>query len=176
MLVSGVQQSEINTHIHTHIYKYMGFPGGASGKEPACQCRRHKRCRFDPWVGKIPWRKTWQPTPIFLPGESHGQRSLVGCSPQDRRVWPNWSDLACMHACTYMLTNIDTHTLSNISYQASVMRSLEEQTLEEWLLCAWPCAKPWIDRDESSKVWSTLNTASGSGEGEGIGFAGITTW
>ena len=54
---------------------YLGFPGGASGKEPACQCR------FDPWVRKIPWRREWQPTPAFLPGESHGQRILAGYSP-----------------------------------------------------------------------------------------------
>ena len=46
------------------------------------QCRRHKRCEFDPWVGKIPWRRTWQPTPVFLPGESHGQSRLVGYGPQ----------------------------------------------------------------------------------------------
>ena len=39
------------------------------------------RCRFDPWVGKIPWRRAWQPTPVFLPGESHGQRSLAGYDP-----------------------------------------------------------------------------------------------
>ena len=39
------------------------------------------RHRFDAWVGKIPWRRAWQPTPVFLPGESHGQRSLVGYSP-----------------------------------------------------------------------------------------------
>jgi len=37
--------------------------------------------RFNPWVGKVPWRREWQPTPVFLPGESHGQRSLAGCSP-----------------------------------------------------------------------------------------------
>ena len=60
----------------------LGFPGGASDKEPARQCRRHYRCRFNPSVGKIPWRRTWQPTPVFLPGESHGQRSLVGYSPE----------------------------------------------------------------------------------------------
>ena len=42
------------------------------------QCRRRRRCGFDPWVRKIPWRRKWQPTPVFLPGESHGQRSLVG--------------------------------------------------------------------------------------------------
>ena len=56
-----------------------GFPGSTSGKEPACQCRRHKRHRFDPWVGKIPWRRVWQPIPVFMPGES--QRNLVGYSP-----------------------------------------------------------------------------------------------
>ena len=64
----------------------------ASGKEPACQCRRHKRCKFNPGVGMIPWRRAWQPTPGFLPGESHGQRSLVSYSPQ--RVRHDWSDLA----------------------------------------------------------------------------------
>ena len=57
-----------------------GFLGGAGGKEPACQCRRHKRRRFDPWVRKILWRRAWQPTPVFFPGESHGRRSLVGYS------------------------------------------------------------------------------------------------
>ena len=58
-----------------------GFPGVTSHKEPTCQCRRHKRCGFDPWVSKIPWRRAWEPTSIFLSGESHGQRSLVGYSP-----------------------------------------------------------------------------------------------
>ena len=57
------------------------FLGGVSGKEPACQCRRHKRCKFDPWVGRIPWRRAWHPILVFLPGESHGQRRLVGYSP-----------------------------------------------------------------------------------------------
>ena len=56
------------------------FPGGASGKELVCQCDG-----FDPWVGKIPWRKVWQPTPVFLPGESHGQRSLESYSPWDHK-------------------------------------------------------------------------------------------
>ena len=52
----------------------LGFPGGTSGKEPPCQRRRHKRLRFNPWVRKIPWRRKWQFTPVFLPGESHGHR------------------------------------------------------------------------------------------------------
>ena len=63
----------------------MGFPGGASCKEPACQCRRHRRLRFNPWVGKIPWRRRWQPTPVFLLKESHGQWSLVSYSPQGHK-------------------------------------------------------------------------------------------
>ena len=54
-----------------------GFPGGASSKETTCQRRRCKRCRFDPWVGKIPQSRKWQPNPVFLPGKSLGQRSMV---------------------------------------------------------------------------------------------------
>jgi len=47
----------------------MGFPAGTSGKEPACQCRRSKRCGFDCWVGKIPCSRAQQPSPVFLPGK-----------------------------------------------------------------------------------------------------------
>ena len=57
------------------------LPWWLSGKESACQCRRHRRPEFSPWVGKTLWRRKWQPTPVFLPGEFHGQRSLVGYSP-----------------------------------------------------------------------------------------------
>ena len=59
----------------------LSFPGGASGRECTCQCRRQKRHGFHLWVGKIPWRRAWQPTKVFLPGKSHGQRNLVGYSP-----------------------------------------------------------------------------------------------
>ena len=54
------------------------FPGGTSGKEHTCQCRRHKRYGFSLWVGKIPWRRAWQPTLVCLPGEAYEQRSLGG--------------------------------------------------------------------------------------------------
>ena len=64
-------------------YLYIrDFPGGTSGKEPACPSSRSKRCVFDPWVGKISWRRAPLPVPVFLPGESRGQRSLVGYSPK----------------------------------------------------------------------------------------------
>ena len=67
------------------FYIFSDFPGGTRGREPACQCRRRKTPRFDPWVRKIPWRRQWQPAPVFLPGESHGQRSLVGYSPRGHK-------------------------------------------------------------------------------------------
>ena len=57
------------------------LPWWLSGKESACQCRRHG---FNPWGGKIPWRRKWQPIPVFLLGKSRGQRSLVGYSPGGR--------------------------------------------------------------------------------------------
>ena len=63
------KQSTKSTHISIRASRWL------SGKESACQCRTR---RFHPWVGKIPWRMAWQPTPVFLPGESHGQRSLAG--------------------------------------------------------------------------------------------------
>ena len=58
-----------------------GFPGGASGTEPACQCRRPKRGGFNPWVGKIPWRRAWHPLQCSCLENPHGQRSLAGYSP-----------------------------------------------------------------------------------------------
>ena len=51
-------------------------------KNPSANADGRKRCGFDPWVGKIPWRRAWHPTPVFLPGEPLGQKSLVGYSPQ----------------------------------------------------------------------------------------------
>ena len=64
--------------ICTFIHAYTGFPGDDIGKESTCQCGRRRRLRIDPWVGKIPWKRKWQPTPVFLPRKSCGQKSLVG--------------------------------------------------------------------------------------------------
>ena len=65
---------------------FRGFPGG---KESTCQCKRYKRHGFNPWVGKILWRRKWEPTPVCLPGESHGRRILVGYSSWGCRVRNN---------------------------------------------------------------------------------------
>ena len=71
--VSGVTQSQTQL-------KRFSSSSSSSGKEPPCQCRKCKRCRLNPWVWKIPWKRKWQSTPVFLSGKSHGQRSLVGYS------------------------------------------------------------------------------------------------
>ena len=86
--VNGDSSSLLRRHVAlqpvktTPVLLAIGFPWWLSDKELACQCRRHG---FDPWVGKIPWRKVWQPTPVFLFGEFHGQNSLSGYSPWVRK-------------------------------------------------------------------------------------------
>ena len=93
-------------HIHWRAcYIKWGFPGGASGKEPSCQCRRRG---FDPSVRKIPWRRKWQSTPEFLPGRSHGQRSLVGYGPQGHKESDIFEQLS-IHYTTTKMTKLLTH-------------------------------------------------------------------
>ena len=74
-----------NAAVHGVVKSQMGFPGGSDGKESVCSSGPG----FNPWVGKIPWRRKWQPSPVFLPGESHGQRNLEGYSPWSRSVGHN---------------------------------------------------------------------------------------
>jgi len=74
-----------------------------NGKESSCQCRRH---RLHPWAWQIPWKGKWQPTPVFLPGKSHGQRSLAGYSPwghkeSDTTLWLSNNN-------KYLVANINT--------------------------------------------------------------------
>ena len=71
-------------HFQSTPVQLLLTSGGASGKELTCQCRRWKRCGFDPWVRKISWRRVWKPTPVFLPRES-------------QRAGHNWSDVAPTH-------------------------------------------------------------------------------
>ena len=68
--------------------------GGTSGKEPAYQCRRHKRSEFDPSVCKIPWRRAWQPTPVFLLRESHGQRAWQATDHGISKSQHDWGNTA----------------------------------------------------------------------------------
>ena len=81
----------VNTKAHPPFIKMAGDWCTGCGREMLLWwlrqqriCLHSRRPRFESWVGKIPWRRAWQPTPVLLPGESHGQRSLVGYSPGGR--------------------------------------------------------------------------------------------
>ena len=83
--------------------------GGASGKESTCQCRRHKRHRFDPWVMKTRWRRAWQPTPVFLLEESHGAWWATV-----HRITEGWTQLKWLstYAHTHNLLKQELHVPS----------------------------------------------------------------
>ena len=87
----------------------LGFPGGANGKEPICQCKKYKRHGFNPYFGKIPWRRAWPPTPVFLPGEFHGLRNLAYYSPQGRKESDTpkvtWHARMHAHECVHQIAN-----------------------------------------------------------------------
>ena len=89
----------MNELIHLKKLKWripiLGLPRWYSGKESVCQCKRYNRCGFNPWAGKIPWSKKWQPTPVFLPGKFHGWRSLAGYSSRGHKQLDMTG-----HACT----------------------------------------------------------------------------
>ena len=77
------------------VHIKTGLPRWLSGKESACQCRRHG---FHPWVGKIPWRRKRQSNPVFSSGKFHEQRSLASCCPWVAKNWTQLSNRACVHA------------------------------------------------------------------------------
>ena len=95
-----------------------------NGEESACQCRRHKRCRFDPWVGKIPWRRKWQPALVVLHGKLCGQRSLVGCSPWIAKTWTQLSNWAYTH----------THTQAQSRQRASLWGEKQNHSSFLWIV------------------------------------------
>ena len=99
--------------------------GGFGGKESTCQRRR---CGFYPWVGTIPWRRKWQPTPVLLSGESPGQRSLVGYSPWGHRVRHG---LVTEYACNHVQGFHFLHLLASICYL--------------WYFWWWPFWPEWGD-------------------------------
>ena len=95
----------------------MVFPRWHSGIESICWCSRCKRCGFIPWVGKISWRRKWQPTLVFLPGKVQGQRSLVGYSPWGRKKTDMTEQLR-------IYTDTDTHTHTHITVHTGRYRAV----------------------------------------------------
>ena len=116
---------------HRYTCSLGGFPVTTAGKEPTCHCRRCKRHRFDPWIRKIPWRRTWQLSPVFLPGESHGQRSRAGYSPWYCKEWDTAERLNTTH--THTRTHARTHAHTRLSGDQNTPGWDQEQT----------CWVPW---------------------------------
>ena len=98
----------------------MGCPRWLSGKEPACECRRHKRllslCGLEPQVRKIPWGKKWQPTPVFLPGKSHGKG---GYGLQGHKELDTTEGTELTYKCKYMRLQKTCYTQQTISNSGS---------------------------------------------------------
>ena len=82
-------------------------------KNPPANVGRYKRCRFNPWIRKIPRRRAWQPSPLFLPGESHGQRSVVGYSPWCPKEL-NMTEVTEHTLATYICLHIHIHMYIHI--------------------------------------------------------------
>ena len=117
---------------------FKGFPGGASGKEPACQCRRCSKYVFDSWVRKIPWMSAWEPTLVFWPGE-----------PMDRGAWQ-----AMVHRVTKSQTwlkQLNIHTQPKIKLSARLF--LSEGCKEELVFLPLPASRsfpriPWFTAND----------------------------
>ena len=143
----------------------FGLPGWLSGKEPACQCRKFG---FDPWVRKIPWRRKWQPTPVFLLGEFHGQRNLVGYSPQGlqsvRHDWAKHSqkinDVCCFPPipigadCWEVRHNKHTSARTEATYSISVFLAYKVQKLLWHVLSCHHILLtcPWCSRERRCRI------------------------
>ena len=142
------------------------LPRWLSGRRICLQCRR---CGFDPWVRKIPLRRAWQPTPVFLPGESHGERSLVGYTLWGHKVRHNWDNWACtqMQLISAPLTGqafspwIWNHLLPASSYSSlGATSKLPNPVLGLPLSIIAPCTSPTWFSQITSYLWVVFSTWS----------------
>ena len=110
-----------------NFYICFSFPVGTCGKESTRQCRRSKRWGFDLCVGKIPWRRAWQLTSEFLPGESHGQRSLAA---QD---WNNLARSNCFKTLVcFSLFHSESHSPFPLLFYLFLSKKLEKMLLDDF--------------------------------------------
>ena len=123
-----------------------------------------ERPGFDPWVGKIPWRREWQPTPVFLPGEFHGQRSLVGYSP-----WGNKKLDTTEHTHIYLLC-VEAGQFKDYINTAQIPFSVSQQVYTPWCCC---CSK---SLQSSPTLWDTMDCSPLDSSVHGILQAKILEW
>ena len=125
------------------------FPGSPSGKEPTYQCRRQEKWGFNPWVGKIPWRRAWKPTAVFLPGESHGQRSLESYCPLGRKeldMTEATQTLACSRFRLWIFLLVN-----NVMITFSIINLSIEQAFTFY--CVMNCARPMLSNKASATLY-----------------------
>ena len=120
------------------VLSKFGLPWWHSGKESACQWKRCRKCGFDLWVGKIPWRRKWKPTPVFLLGESHGQRSLTARVQEVSES--GTTDQLSMHARPSKLA---TRFLSRNHIISHMGSGPPQVTTLCWAECCQPNQEPW---------------------------------
>ena len=142
----------------------LGFPGAASGKEPTCRCRKHKRQWFNPWIGKIPWRRAWQPTPVFLPGKSLGQRSLDSYGPLDNKESDTTEGTQHTHVHMFIILVVKLYTL-NVCSLLDSSKYVNVCMRVSVHACINSCTKPGKGNQEAKnrkevtrKCWSTDQT------------------
>jgi len=138
--------------IYLAVPRVVGFPGGTTGKESACQCLRLKRPAFYSWVRKIPWRRKWQPTLVFLPRKFHGQKILVGYSP-----WCREESDTTEHTHTFYIPRLSCSRWQLLSSFAAcgifswLVAAFELLVVTYWDLVPWPGIKL---RPPTLKAWS----------------------
>ena len=128
------------------LYECNEGPWQLGIKESACQCRR---LRFDPWVRKIPWRRKWQPTPVFLPGKSHGQRSLAGYSPWGLKELDMTEQQKEVHTLDSQPSVIALLVLGPAP-SVGLCPKIRSDSLG---LCAWGCRRMTRSRQERELGW-----------------------
>ena len=123
-----------------YIYNKDGFSSGSDGKRI---CLQRRRLEFSPWFGKIPWRREWLPTPVFLPGESHGQRNLAGCSPWgQKRIEHGWAT-----------NNKNTHSFFKQSYWNIIHIPYNSPILEKTLNSPLNCKEIQPVHPKGNQSW-----------------------
>ena len=135
--LTGHSDQCVMVHYCCFILHFSGFPCGANGKEPTCQCMRLENCRFNPWFGKISWRRKWQPTPVVLPGELHGQRSLAGCIPWVVKSWTGLSDWACTQRLITLTKLLHIDEKAQLKIGQSKWSSNSQRSKSKWPAHIW---------------------------------------
>ena len=127
----------------------MSFPGGSDGKESAWQCGR---AGFDPWVGKIPWKGEWLPSPVFLPAEFNGQRSLAGSNLWGCKESNTTEQLTCVCVLGHFSYEWLFATLWDCSPPGSSVQGILQARILEWVAISFsrgssrPRDWTWVSR------------------------------